>query len=164
MRPRGDAAVDRDQDTGDVPTVGTGQEHAQEGGAVGGRAQNASNVANAFGICGPAHRSLALAGQFHTFGAVVGVAELLAVPGLEAAAPEEPVVADTFVRVPVGERLVEPVLGFEHVVLGPAVDDAVRVVVVVEVDDVVARRGASSSGTPGGLRRRTLFTPSRPGP
>jgi hypothetical protein len=104
---------------------------SQAGDAEGGLDQNASNVANAYGICVPRM------GPAASLGAVAGVAELLAVPGLEVAAPEEPVIADALVGVPVGQRLVEPVVGLEDVVMRPAVDDAVCVIIVVEVDDVI---------------------------
>ncbi len=62
---------------------------------------------------------------------------MLAIPRLHAAASEEPVLADAFIGVPVRQRLIEPVSRVEHVVLRKAVDNTARVIVVIEVDDVV---------------------------
>ena len=67
-----------------------------------------------------------------------GVPELLGVPGPHPAAAEAPLAADSFVRVEVRQGHVEPVLRFEDVVVSAAIHDAVRVIVAVEVDHVVA--------------------------
>src|SRR5262249_34734662 len=81
--------------------------------------------------------SVRLAAQFDALGPVMRVPDLLPIPRLELAASEQPFVTYALVGVPVRDRLIEPVLGSEHMVMRSAVDDTVCMVVVVEVDDVV---------------------------
>ena len=47
---------------------------------------------------------------------------------------------DPNIGIPIGQRLVEPVLGLEHVVLSEAIDDAVSMVGFVQIDDVVGHQ------------------------
>ena len=80
-------------------------------------------------------------GCLDPFAAMLGMAEVLAIPRSQPAAAEAPfgagAVAHPFIRVEVGECFVEPVLGLEHMMARLAVHDAVRMRVVVEVDHVV---------------------------